>query len=48
MSNFDVFLCKSEKLRNGYVKSLEKADENFRATPRKDLQKPGRSDIIEV
>ncbi len=31
MSNFDVFLCKSEKLRNGYVKSLETADVNFSA-----------------
>ncbi len=31
MSNFDVFLCKSEKLRNGYVKSLETVDVNFSA-----------------
>lgn len=29
MSNFDVFLCKSENLRNGYVKSLEKVDVSF-------------------
>lgn len=29
MSNFNVFLSKSENLRNGYVKSLEMADENF-------------------
>ena len=29
MNNINVFLCKSEKLRNGYVKSLETVDENF-------------------
>ena len=29
MNNFDVFLCKSEKLRKGYVKSLETVDVNF-------------------
>ena len=29
MSSFDVLLCKSEKLRNGYVESLETADVYF-------------------
>lgn len=30
MSNFNVFLCKSEKLRKGYMKSLELPDVNFK------------------
>ena len=30
MSNFDIFLYKSENLRHGYVKSLEKVDVNFK------------------
>lgn len=29
MGNFEIFLCKSEKLRNGYLKSLEAVDLNF-------------------
>ena len=29
MNNFEVFLSKSEKLRNGYIKSLETVDVNF-------------------
>ncbi len=29
MNNFDVFLCKSENLRNGYARSLETVDANF-------------------
>ena len=29
MDKFNVFLCKSEKMRTGYMKSLELADANF-------------------
>ena len=29
MDKFNVFLCKSEKMRTGYMKSLELADVNF-------------------
>lgn len=29
MSNFNLFLCKSENMRNGYAKSLEIVDTNF-------------------